>query len=288
MSATVQPGEWTQTPNVFVRCPHLSPLVKLTYLVLASYAGNRDKAWPGKESLARDVGVSVPTLREALKVLIDLGLIEAERRGNGKTTRYKVTKFQIEKGRRTARPGGERAEQAPSARPNLPPKKQTEKPLPPRPKDSFGEYKEEADSAEIDTAAAGKPAPNAAAEVPAHTPERVPPVPLVEMPPEQLNHLSPEELLNCLREQHPDYWPRVEAKMKRAHTSPLPYAACAVRGTLLPEIREKQARRQAVYIPPPMSDAERAFAANYANVQAAQAKKYRERNAMMAAGRAGA
>lgn len=79
---------FTQIPNQILRRSDLPPGAKLTYMVLLSYAWQKDHAYPGQDRLALDMGVSERSVITYLKQLVDTGLITIKRRGLGLTNIY--------------------------------------------------------------------------------------------------------------------------------------------------------------------------------------------------------
>lgn len=79
---------FTQIPNGVLRRSNLQPGAKLTYMVLLSYAWQKDHAYPGQDRLAQDMGVSERSVITYLKQLQSSGLITIKRRGLGKTNLY--------------------------------------------------------------------------------------------------------------------------------------------------------------------------------------------------------
>jgi DNA-binding PadR family transcriptional regulator len=79
---------FTQIPNLVLRRPDLQPGAKLTYMVLLSYAWDKDHAYPGQDRLAVDMGVSERSVITYLKQLSEAGLITIRRRGLGLTNIY--------------------------------------------------------------------------------------------------------------------------------------------------------------------------------------------------------
>jgi hypothetical protein len=84
------PDFFVQTPVSLVRCRSLTPVAKVTYDVLLSYRDSTGYAYPGQARLAAEVGVSEPTLRRALRLLVSASLVEPTRRGQGLTNCYLV------------------------------------------------------------------------------------------------------------------------------------------------------------------------------------------------------
>lgn len=79
---------FTQIPNLVLRRSDLQPGAKLTYMVLLSYAWQKDHAYPGQDRLATDMGVSERSVITYLKQLQETGLITIRRRGLGLTNIY--------------------------------------------------------------------------------------------------------------------------------------------------------------------------------------------------------
>jgi len=79
---------FTQIPNLVLRRSDLQPGAKLTYMVLLSYAWQKDHAYPGQDRLAADMGVSERSVITYLKQLQDAELITVRRRGLGLTNIY--------------------------------------------------------------------------------------------------------------------------------------------------------------------------------------------------------
>ena len=84
---------FTQIPNGVLRRSDLQPGAKLTYMVLLSYAWQKNHAYPGQDSLARDMGVSERSVITYLKQLRDSGLVSIRRRGLGMTNVYIINRI---------------------------------------------------------------------------------------------------------------------------------------------------------------------------------------------------
>ena len=87
---------FTQLPNFILRNPELSPGAKTTYSLFLSYAWHNDLCFPGQETLAQSLGMSVGSVNSYIKELETNGLIEITRRGQGKTNLYTVN-FVVQK-----------------------------------------------------------------------------------------------------------------------------------------------------------------------------------------------
>ena len=81
---------FTQVPYFILRQSDYSPLAKLAYSVLLSYAWHNDFCFPGQEKLAEDMGVSVRSVKTYLQELNKKGAISIKRRGQGKTNIYEL------------------------------------------------------------------------------------------------------------------------------------------------------------------------------------------------------
>ena len=79
---------FTKAPNAVIKCPDVSPLARLLYVILRSYAWQEATCFPGRERLAADLGVNEKTLRLKVRELEDHRLIHQERLGRGFTNRY--------------------------------------------------------------------------------------------------------------------------------------------------------------------------------------------------------
>ena len=74
---------FTQLPNFILRNPELSAGAKTTYALFLSYAWHNDYCFPGQETLANALGMSVGSVNAYIKELESNGLIEITRRGQG-------------------------------------------------------------------------------------------------------------------------------------------------------------------------------------------------------------
>ena len=87
---------FTQLPNFILRNPELSPGAKTTYSLFLSYAWHNDLCFPGQETLAQSLGMSIGSVNSYIKELETNGLIEITRRGQGKTNLYTIN-FVVQK-----------------------------------------------------------------------------------------------------------------------------------------------------------------------------------------------
>jgi len=98
--ATLDPvarGGFTQVPNFILRDGSLSLGAKVAYSMFLHFAWNNDSCFPGQDTLAQHMGMSVSRVNEYIKELEAAGLIEITRRGQGKTNLYRVN-FVVKKG----------------------------------------------------------------------------------------------------------------------------------------------------------------------------------------------
>lgn len=83
----ISSGGFTQVPNVLLNDPKISANAKVVYAKLLSYAWNNDRVFLGQERMAKDIGLSQPTIARAVKELEDNKWLEIQRRGQGKNQR---------------------------------------------------------------------------------------------------------------------------------------------------------------------------------------------------------
>ena len=81
---------FTQLPNFILRNPDLSVGSKTVYALFLSYAWNNNYCFPGQQRLATDIGMSIGSVNSFIKELEACGLIDIERRGQGKTNIYVI------------------------------------------------------------------------------------------------------------------------------------------------------------------------------------------------------
>src|SRR5262249_15455701 len=75
-------------PNWLLQRPEVSPGAKLCYARLMQFAGQNNDCRPRQETLANELAVSERTVSAYLRELRQHGLVESERPGLGKATRY--------------------------------------------------------------------------------------------------------------------------------------------------------------------------------------------------------
>jgi hypothetical protein len=68
----------------------LHPIDKLVWACIRDRIGNNGKAWPGGRKLAADLGVTRPTVLDALDRLAAAGDLLVEKRGRGRTNHYRT------------------------------------------------------------------------------------------------------------------------------------------------------------------------------------------------------
>ena len=81
---------FTQLPNFILRNPNISIGAKTTYALFLSYAWHNSLCFPGQDTLAKAIGMSIGSVNAFIKELEACGLIEITRRGQGKTNLYTV------------------------------------------------------------------------------------------------------------------------------------------------------------------------------------------------------
>ena len=87
---------FTQVPNFILKMPSLSVGAKVVYAMFLSYGWHNDFCFPGQDRLAADMGMTRPRVTQLIGELQQAGLIEIERRGQGKTNFYTI-KFRVQK-----------------------------------------------------------------------------------------------------------------------------------------------------------------------------------------------
>src|SRR3954468_22371945 len=84
---------FTQIPNTILRRTDVTPGAKLAYVMLLSYAWQKDSCFPGQETLAHDIGISRRSVITYLQELQSKGLRGVKRRGLGLTNLYTITRW---------------------------------------------------------------------------------------------------------------------------------------------------------------------------------------------------
>ena len=75
-------------PKLVLHAQNLSAEAKLLYAHLIGYAYEKDQCFPGYGTLCADMGKSEKTVRNFMRELEAIGLLEQKRRGLGKTNIY--------------------------------------------------------------------------------------------------------------------------------------------------------------------------------------------------------
>jgi len=75
-------------PNWLLKRKELNSTDKIVYGRLCQFSGRNGKCFPKQKALARELGLSVITIRKSLKKLVDYKLIVSEQRGHGKPNLY--------------------------------------------------------------------------------------------------------------------------------------------------------------------------------------------------------
>ena len=86
---------FTMVPNELLRDTSLSRDARLTWIALKSHAWQDPECWPGQETLARELGVSVRQVRRYLTELEEAGLVETVQQGRGRPNRYRVPDYPV-------------------------------------------------------------------------------------------------------------------------------------------------------------------------------------------------
>ena len=98
--ATLDPvarGGFTQVPNFILRDGSLSLGAKVAYSMFLHFDWYNEGCFPGQDTLAAHMGMSVSRVNEYIKELEAAGLVEITRRGQGTTNLYRVN-FAVKKG----------------------------------------------------------------------------------------------------------------------------------------------------------------------------------------------
>lgn len=82
--------DFVQIPTRVLRNPKVSLQAKGLYATLISYAWYNAECFPGQNRLAKDLGVTVKTIRNYLNELKKQGLLGWEQRGLNRTNMYKL------------------------------------------------------------------------------------------------------------------------------------------------------------------------------------------------------
>src|SRR5437868_11206298 len=87
-------GGFTQIPNFILRDAGLSVGAKVVYAMFLSYAWHNDSCFPGQDRLAEDMGLSRVRVTQLIADLEKSGLVDIQRRGQGRTNLYTIH-FQV-------------------------------------------------------------------------------------------------------------------------------------------------------------------------------------------------
>ena len=98
-------GGFTQVPNFILQDGTLSLGAKVAYSMFLHFDWYNEGCFPGQDTLAQHMGMSVSRVNEYIKELEAAGLVDITRRGQGKTNLYRVH-FAVKKGwvRRVRKP----------------------------------------------------------------------------------------------------------------------------------------------------------------------------------------
>ncbi len=81
---------FVQLPNQVLKDNRLSSTDKIVYALLLSYAWQSRRCFPGRSTLASDVGCNLITITRSITHLEIYKLIRVERRGQGKVNIYHI------------------------------------------------------------------------------------------------------------------------------------------------------------------------------------------------------
>lgn len=81
---------FTMVPNALLEDERLTAGARLTYVMLAKFAHQKEECWPGQQRLAELVGVARKALGRYVNELVEVGLVEVTRRGMGLTNVYRL------------------------------------------------------------------------------------------------------------------------------------------------------------------------------------------------------
>lgn len=73
--STFKKTYFVMAENSFLRNPAYSINIKMIYMLLCSYAGAISSCYPSKETIAKDLNISVRTVYSVLKELEELGAV---------------------------------------------------------------------------------------------------------------------------------------------------------------------------------------------------------------------
>ena len=81
---------FTQVPNFILRDGNITVGAKVVYAMFLSYAWHNDSCFPGQDRLAEDMGMSRVRVTQLIAELQRAGLVNIQRRGQGKTNLYTI------------------------------------------------------------------------------------------------------------------------------------------------------------------------------------------------------
>jgi len=93
-SESASGGYFVQVPVELLKQESLSPAALKLYLILLSYTGKGEFAWPGQERLAKDMGLSDRRVRSLIDELEENKLLVVSRRPS-KTNLYQLYRFKL-------------------------------------------------------------------------------------------------------------------------------------------------------------------------------------------------
>lgn len=84
----VSAGGFTQVPNFILKNKELTLGAKVSYATLLSYAWHNNLVFPGQDTMAKETGMGKRSIVRYIKELQDVGYLDVQRRGQGKTNVY--------------------------------------------------------------------------------------------------------------------------------------------------------------------------------------------------------
>lgn len=71
---------WASIPRWLLYTPEIGPHAKLVYVVIQSHTDENGSAWPSRELIADESGLSAASVKRATAELVALGVVEVRRR----------------------------------------------------------------------------------------------------------------------------------------------------------------------------------------------------------------
>jgi DNA-binding transcriptional regulator YhcF (GntR family) len=81
---------YAQIPLEIMRRTDMSANSKLMYARIAFHIGKNECAWPSRETLSKELGIHLSSVKRALNELSNAGLIQRQQRGHNRTNEYRI------------------------------------------------------------------------------------------------------------------------------------------------------------------------------------------------------